>query len=547
MSSSLNRESRVDALRAMQDGELDVLVVGGGIVGAGTALDAVTRGLRTGLVEAQDWASGTSSRSSKLIHGGLRYLEMMDFALVREALHERGLLVNRLAPHLVHPLAFIYPLTRRVWERAYVGAGVILYDAMASGSGTSSLPRHRHLSRRGALRLAPGLRADALIGAVQYYDAQVDDARHTMMVVRTAASHGALVASRTRVIALERSARRVTGARLLDLEGGREFVVRARAVISATGVWSDEFSALAHTEGPALVRASKGVHLLVARNRIALDSGLILRTETSVLFVIPWGVHWLIGTTDTEFDGDLATPVATRVDVDYLLEHVNRVLEHPLTLDDVQGVYAGLRPLLSGNKDSTSRLSREHVVSSRELGLVVVAGGKYTTYRIMASDAVDEAVRNRTPAVTASRTADEPLIGAKDWSALWDSRWHLASESGLDVRRIEHLLGRYGALTEDLLVRIEADPALGVAVGESDYLRVEVLYAVEHEGALHLEDVMMRRTHLEIESADHGLATASEVAMLMAPLLGWSDDDVEREIARHQSQVDVEWAHITRS
>lgn len=377
----------------MAERELDVLVLGGGVVGAGTALDAVTRGLSTGLVEARDWASGTSSRSSKLIHGGLRYLEMLDFDLVREALKERGLLLEKLAPHLVRPVPFLYPLQHKGWERLYAGTGVALYDAMAmTHSHGRGLPVHRHLSRRHALRVAPCLKKDALVGALQYYDAQVDDARFVLNLVRTAAAYGARTANGTRVTGFLREGERVVGARVQDVEGGGEYEIRAKQVVNATGVWTDDTQAMVGERGQIHVRASKGIHLVVPKDRIHSSTGLILRTERSVLFVIPWGRHWIVGTTDTAWDLDKAHPAASSADIDYLLEHVNSVLAVPLTRDDVEGVYAGLRPLLAGESDATSKLSREHTVAHPVPGLVVVAGGKFTTYRVMAKDAVDAAV-----------------------------------------------------------------------------------------------------------------------------------------------------------
>ncbi|MGZ4493410.1 MAG: glycerol-3-phosphate dehydrogenase/oxidase, partial [Nocardioides sp.] len=318
--------------------ELDVLVVGGGVVGAGTALDAVTRGLSTGLLEQRDLASGTSSRSSKLIHGGLRYLEMLDFGLVREALQERGLLLTRLAPHLVRPVPFLYPLTHHGWERPYVGAGLALYDAMAmTGKYDMGVPRHKHLLRRQVRRIAPDLRSEELTGAIRYYDAQVDDARLVMTLARTAASHGAHVATRTKVVGFLREGERVTGVRAVDLETGRELEVRARVVVNAAGVWTDEIQELVGGRGALHVQASKGIHLVVPRDRIRSETGLIMRTETSVLFVIPWGRHWILGTTDTRWRLDKAHPAASRADIDYVLEHVNRMLREPLRHEDVEG------------------------------------------------------------------------------------------------------------------------------------------------------------------------------------------------------------------
>jgi glycerol-3-phosphate dehydrogenase len=540
MMTTLSPTGRAAAIAALAGAEVDVLVVGGGVVGAGSALDAVTRGLSVGLLEARDFASGTSSRSSKLIHGGLRYLEMLDFALVREALHERGLLLSRLAPHLVRPVPFLYPLQHRAWERLYAGTGVTLYDTMAMGGG---LPRHRHLTRRGALRVCPALKKEALVGALQYYDAQVDDARHTMFLARTAAAYGAHVASRTEVIGFLREGERVTGVRVRDLEHDRTFEVRAQQVINATGVWTDDTQSLVGERGQFHVRASKGIHLVVPRDRIQSSTGLILRTEKSVLFVIPWGRHWIIGTTDTDWNLDKSHPAASSTDIDYLLEHVNSVLATPLSRLDVQGVYAGLRPLLFGESESTSKLSREHTVASPVPGLVVVAGGKYTTYRVMARDAVDASVYGLARSVPPSCTEKVPLLGAEGYPALWNRRRVLAEESGLHVARVEHLLGRYGSLVREVLDLIETDPTLGAAVeGADDYLRAELLYAASHEGARHLEDVLTRRTRISIETFDRGIAAAPVAAELMAGVLGWTEEQTKKEVDNYRLRVEAERA-----
>ncbi|MFC9426437.1 glycerol-3-phosphate dehydrogenase/oxidase [Streptomyces sp. NPDC059255] len=542
---TLGPAERVQALAAMAERELDVLVVGAGVVGAGTALDAATRGLATGLVEARDWASGTSSRSSKLIHGGLRYLEMLDFALVREALKERGLLLEKLAPHLVKPVPFLYPLKHKGWERFYAGSGVALYDAMSVSSGHGrGLPVHRHLSRRGALRVAPCLKKDALIGALQYYDAQMDDARFVATLVRTAATYGAHVASRARVTGFLREGERVVGARVRAVDGavaGGEYEIRAKQVVNATGVWTDDTQALIAERGQFHVRASKGIHLVVPKDRIHSTTGLILRTEKSVLFVIPWGRHWIVGTTDTDWDLDKAHPAASSADIDYLLEHVNAVLHTPLTRDDVQGVYAGLRPLLAGESDATSKLSREHTVAHPVPGMVVVAGGKYTTYRVMAKDAVDEAVHGLDQRVAECVTEDVPLLGAEGYHALWNARARMAARTGIHVARVEHLLNRYGTLVEEVLELIAADPGLGEPLGGADdYLRAEVVYAASHEGARHLDDVLTRRTRISIETFDRGTRSARECAELMAPVLGWDKGQIEREVEHYEKRVEAE-------
>src|SRR4051795_180910 len=314
----------------------------------------------------------------------------MDFRLVREALRERDLMLTRLAPHLVKPVSFLYPLTRHGWERFYVGAGLAFYDAMG---GSRALPRHQHLTRRGARALAPALRRDALVGGVRYYDAMCDDARHTLTLARTAAAYGAVVRSSTEVVGFHKEGGRVVGAELRDTETGDSATVRTGVVVNATGVWTDDVQRLADSRGEFKVRASKGIHIVVPRDRISAETGIILRTEKSVLFVIPWGDHWIIGTTDDDWVYDKAHPAASRVDIDYLLRHVNSVLAVPLTREDISGVYAGLRPLLSGEQEETSQLSREHAISHAPRGMVSVAGGKYTTYRVMARDAVDAAVR----------------------------------------------------------------------------------------------------------------------------------------------------------
>ena len=540
-SARLGPDERATAIARMRAETFDVLVVGGGVTGCGTALDAVTRGLSTALVEARDFAAGTSSRSSKLIHGGLRYLEQYNFGLVREALKERALLLDRLAPHLVHPVPFLYPLTRAVWERAYVGAGILLYDLMAGLSqGERALPRHRHLSKRQALKLVPSLREDALVGAIQYWDAQVDDARHTMTLARTAALYGAQLATSVRVFGFLREGERVVGVRARDLETGEELDIRARQVVNATGVWTDDVQELVG-RGRIRVRASKGIHLVVPRDRIHSDTGLILRTESSVLFVIPWGRHWIIGTTDTEWDLDKAHPAASRSDIEYLLARVNEELRSPLSYEDVEGVYAGLRPLLYGEDEATSRLSREHAVSQSVPGLVTVAGGKYTTYRVMAEDTIDAVGRSLDRRVPPSVTDRTPLLGAVGYQAAWNQRDRLAEQSGLHVARIEHLLRRYGSRIGELLDLVAGDPALGRPIrGADDYLAAEAVYAASHEGALHLDDILTRRTRISIESWDRGAIAAEHVAELVAPVLDWDDDCQKREVEHYHLRVAAE-------
>lgn len=541
-SSKLGAAERAAAIEVLKTKELDILVIGGGIVGTGSALDAATRGLRVGIVEARDWASGTSSRSSKLVHGGIRYLEQLDFRLVREALIERGLLLQRIAPHLVKPVRFLYPLTKPVFERFYIGAGMLLYDLFSyTGGRPPGVPHHRHLTRRQVLRAMPSLKANAFTGGLTYYDAQVDDARYVANLARTASFYGAHVASRVRVEGFIKVGERVVGVQAHDLETGEKFEIRARQVVNATGVWTDDTQAMVGERGQFKVRASKGVHLVVPRDRFQSKLGLLLRTEKSVLFVIPWGRHWLIGTTDTDWDLDKAHPAATAADIDYLLEHVNKVLAVPLTRDDVEGVYAGLRPLLAGESDQTSKLSREHIVAHSVPGLVVVAGGKWTTYRIMAKDAIDEAVAALDGRISESITEDIALLGAEGYHAAWNKRGKLARAFGVHKVRIEHLLNRYGVLTDELLDLIRERPELQEPLpGADDYIAAEVVYAATHEGALHLEDVLARRTRISIEAWDRGVSAAPVVAELMAAELGWDAARTKREVNFYLKRVMAE-------
>ncbi len=541
-SSKLGPEERAAALEVLATKELDILVVGGGIVGTGSALDAATRGLRVGMVEARDWASGTSSRSSKLVHGGIRYLEQLDFRLVREALIERGLLLQRIAPHLVKPVRFLYPLTKPVFERLYIGAGMLLYDIFSyTGGRPPGVPHHRHLTKRQMLRAMPSLNPDAFVGGLTYYDAQVDDARYVANLARTASFYGAHVASRVRVEGFIKVGQRVVGVTAHDLETGKKFEIRARQVVNATGVWTDDTQAMVGERGQFKVRASKGVHLVVPRDRIHSKLGLLLRTEKSVLFVIPWDRHWLIGTTDTDWNLDKAHPAATAADIDYLLEHVNKVLAVPLSRDDVEGVFAGLRPLLAGESEQTSKLSREHIVAHTVPGLVVVAGGKWTTYRIMAQDAIDEAVAALDGTISKSITDDIALLGAEGYKAAWNKRSKMARAFGVHKVRIEHLLNRYGVLTDELLDLIRERPELQEPLpGADDYLAAEVVYAATHEGALHLEDVLARRTRISIEAWDRGVSAAPVAAALMAKELGWDAARTKLEVERYLQRVDAE-------
>lgn len=524
--SALNRQQRDRHLERMATEEFDVVVVGGGVTGVGAALDAVTRGLKVALVEQRDYASGTSSRSSKLFHGGLRYLEQLNFGLVREALKERNLMLSRLCPHLVTPTPILYPLRNRFFERVYVGTGVLLYDFLARGA-EDGLPSHQHLSSQQLQNIAPALKKAP--GAIQYWDVMVDDARHTMTLARTAAGHGALLASSARIVNLDTTSSAPVVS-VADLESGATFEIRSSAVINATGVWTDDIEELAGMEG-LKVTASKGVHLVIPRSRIESTSGMILRTEESVLFVLPFGDHWIIGTTDTPWSLRRAHPAASGRDIEYLLRWVNTVLRDPLKPADIVGVYAGLRPLLLGESDKTSKLSREHAVVDNGSGVISVAGGKYTTYRIMASDAVDAVAAYVRHAMPPSSTDRIPLIGTPEFLSA-------RSETGVSEVR---LFARYGTRVSDIADLIEAEPELGYPVVEdAPYLKAEMVYAATNEGALHLDDFLTRRTRMSIETRHRGTKAVAAVASLVAKPLGWDEATIDREVEHYLARVAAE-------
>ncbi|HLS02311.1 MAG TPA: glycerol-3-phosphate dehydrogenase/oxidase [Beutenbergiaceae bacterium] len=543
---ALTPRSRTHALEAMSDDVgLDVLVVGGGVTGAGVALDAATRGLRTGIIEAQDWASGTSSRSSKLAHGGLRYLQMLDFALVHEALIERNLLLSELAPHLVHKIPFLYPLKHRVWERFYVGAGVALYDALATASRRRrATPFHRHLTKSKLRQVFPDLREDAAHGAIQYWDARVDDARLVLSLIRSAVDNGALAASRTQLVGLTKnSVGAVDGAEVVDAHRDTRYRIKARRVINATGVWTEETESLTGGEDGLKVLASKGIHLVVPKDRIQGDKGLILQTEKSVLFVIPWPDYWIIGTTDTPYEQDPRHPVVTKDDVDYLLEQTNAVLRTPLTHEDVIGTYAGLRPLLQpATASASTKVSREHTVASPTPGFVVIAGGKLTTYRVMAKDAVDFALGAQAQ-TNPSITDQVPLSGAEGLRAARVRARRWAKKYGWTKALSDHLVYRYGSNIDELIGLIEQQPDLAKPLAEAPtYLRAEIAHAAHFEMSLHLEDVLLHRTRLHHEAPDRGLAASDEIAQIIAPILGWDDQRISEELSAYSQRCQAEEA-----
>ena len=542
--SSLNHKQRAAALSALQTEEFDILVIGGGVNGVGVALDAATRGLKVALVESQDFAAGTSSRSSKLIHGGLRYLEQYDFKLVREALHERELMVSTQCPHLVKPVSFLYPLTEKVKERTYVGAGLALYDALRGFK--RALPSHKHLTGKTIANISPSLRQDIITGAIRYFDAQVDDARHTMMIARTAARHGATMATSVRVDDLLRSGKKVVGVAATDLKSGNSLKISAKATIMCAGVWSDELHEKFGLTPGYSVAMSKGVHIVVPQSAIHSKDGIILKTAVSVLFLIPWGDKWIVGTTDTPYDGDRAKPLASQEDVQYILDQANRVLEPKLKSEDILGVFAGLRPLVANNsKSATTKLSREHTVDRPAPGFVSLAGGKYTTYRVMAKDAVDLAVLDLRRIVSDSVTEKLPLIGADGYFALEQQVVQIASDNNLSEATVRHLLDRYGSLISEILEIVAADESMAERlIPDLPYIKAEILHAASHEGALSVEDVLLRRTRISFEASDSGLSAAHEVAEIIGSVLEWGAADRKESIQEFAEIIQEEEAAL---
>ena len=542
--SNLNPEQRESALTSLGSESFDVLVIGGGVNGVGAALDAATRGLKVALIESQDIAAGTSSRSSKLIHGGLRYLEQYDFKLVREALHERELLVSTLCPHLVKPVGFLFPLTEKFKERTYVGAGLALYDALRGFQ--RALPWHKHLSQKQINEIAPSLRPDIILGAIKYFDAQVDDARHTLSVARTAARHGAVIATRVSAESLIREGKSVTGVVAKDLVSGKTISIKAAVTVMCAGIWSDELHSKFDLKAGYDVTMSKGVHIVLPGSAIKSEAGIILKTPVSVLFIIPWADKWIVGTTDTPYTGDRTEPFASREDVQYIVDQANRVLTPLINVDEIIGVYAGLRPLVSNNKNSvTTKLSREHTVDRPAPGFVSIAGGKYTTYRIMGRDVIDLAVNELRKLTPESVTDKLPLVGADGYFALVQQVDRIALESGLSVETVTHLLNRYGSMINEILELVKETPSLAKKLSaDLPYIKAEIYYAASHEGARSVDDVISRRTRIAFEAHNYGVELTEAIAEIIAPVLGWSAKERKASVAAYESLVERELAAL---
>ena len=520
----------------------DVLVVGGGITGCGILLDAVSRGLRAALIERDDIAVGTSSRSSGLIHGGLRYLEQFHIGLVREALRERALLL-KLAPHLVRLEPFLFPVYGGPWARPFFGTGLTMYDLLGASADGGF---HRHLSVEDSLAAVPGLRRKGLRGAFLYHDGQEDDARYAVSVLRTARARGALALTRVRALRGIEENGRIVGCTVRDEIAGSELDIRATSIIDATGVWTGRADGPFPSTNDRLTKPSRGTHLVVRRDRIPSQFGLTLRIPHRVCFLVPWPDRWVIGTTDHEDHGSPDRPTPTLAEVDEILENVNGTLDVGLTRSDVVAAFAGIRPLATdpgGSPGSTVKASREHRIRTEPNGLVRISGGKFTTYRLMAAQTVDAAMGPAAARAHPSPTAELPIIGAAPIAELNALAAALASQASLDRDRADRLVARFGTQASEV-VGLGRELGLLRPLGPNiAHLEAEVVWSVREESALSVDDFLARRTRLAQDLPDRGATVAPRVAELMAAELGWSaaerDQAVMAFLASAHREYDV--------
>lgn len=523
----LSLRTRAASLARMQRETFDIAVIGGGITGAGVALDAATRGLSVALVEKRDFASGTSSRSSKLIHGGLRYLENFHFGLVRESLHERAVL-SRMAPHLSQPLRFLAPVYSSK-DRSPLGSsklklsiGLWLYDLLA---GTQNIERHRWLSPDEAVHLAPALDRAGLRGAFIYYDCLTDDSRLVIEVIKAAASHGALVANYAAARALRKDDR-ATIVQIEDELTGRSFQLRARVVVNAAGVWSDEVSRLSDTNASRKLRPSKGIHVVLPSEKFQNQTAVLIPSlgENRFLFVIPWQGRTVVGTTDADYSGDLDEPRAEPSEVGRVVESAARAFPGAkLSNEDVISTFAGLRPLIAADGESTKDVSRKEEIFENEQGLLTITGGKLTTWRRMAERVIDLAGRRleglegaTRPNAHHSSTENVRLAGGVVAGSENEAAG-AAREFEIPITTVEHLIGRYGGNYRVVLeLTRESEHLKSELLDGLPHIEAEAVYAARYEMAATVEDFLSRRTRLELLARDHGSSCAERVASLLA-------------------------------
>ena len=521
--------------------ELDLLVIGGGITGAGVLRDAAMRGLRAALVERADFGAGTSSRSSRMIHGGLRYLEHRQWGLVFEALRERSTLL-RLAPHLVRPLGFVFPVYRgdRI-SRWKLALGLGLYRLLAAGG---NVPRPRMFGKAGLLALEPNLRVLNLTGGGLYYDALCDDARLVIATIRTAIRHGAFALNYAPVTRLVIEGGRLVGAEISHPDGPDNgpgpALIRARVVVNATGPWTDRLRRMEDPGAPPLLRLTSGSHIVVRRSRLGHTRGITFTSPVDgrVMFVLPMGDHSYVGTTDTDFAGDPDQVRITPADEEYLLRSVNAIFPHArLSPEDIVASWSGLRPLLAQDPSAhPDAVSREHRIETGPLGMVTVTGGKLTTFRRMAGEVVDRVFQQLGAEPVTAPTEAEPLVGGEAPS--WDSFRQSGLDLGLPDATMDHLISHFGTETAAIVNLVRNDRILMARIHpEHPAVAAEVLHVVRRELAVTVEDVLARRLHLTTETADRGVAAAHRVAQLMGQELGWSPEQIAAESARFMDRV----------
>jgi len=559
---SLSSTERRHNLTNLTGERYDVLVIGGGVTGAGVALDAAARGYRVALVEKIDFASGTSSKSTKLVHGGIRYLPNFDFALVHEALVERGILLQN-APFLVSPLGFVLPIyegdrhpvgmpfttPKGIGLGLFLDIGLWMYDALA---GRRNIRLHRHLRRKGVLKLAPTLVPEGLKDGYMYYDGQTNDVRLTLALIRTAAQFGATITNYTEVTSFISEHGRVTGVNVHDRLGDQQLTVHARHIVNATGIFAEEVEELTGTEPLVRIEPSKGVHLVLSREDLKLGDAAIVLPETEdkrILFIVPWESRAIFGTTDTG-TGDLDHPTASKEDIAYLLKYLNRYLTVKLTEENIISTYTGYRPLVSPRRPgrSTAKVSRTHAVLQSPSGLVTIVGGKLTTYRRMAQDTVD-VLNHRDGSPVVHPTQSLPLQGSAGWPFVQRELEKKGSALGLSHQTIAHLGKSYGAESLAILDLISGDPSLAqLLIDDLPYIRAEVVYATCYEMAVTPYDVLARRTSITLEDRQRGLGVVDEVAALMAKELQWTPEQqkslvdafcraMDRQIAAEKIEV----------
>ncbi|HET8913131.1 MAG TPA: glycerol-3-phosphate dehydrogenase/oxidase [Ktedonobacteraceae bacterium] len=554
---SLSSNVRMHNLARLEKEPFDIVVIGGGVTGAGVALDAAARGYKVALLEKSDFASGTSSKSTKLVHGGIRYLPNFDFGLVREALIERGFLLQN-APFLVNPLPFVLPIYEG--DRHPVGMpfttpggiglgrlldlGLWLYDGLA---GRRNVDRHRHISRAEVMRLAPLLVTNGLKDGFVYYDAQTNDARLTMAIMRTAAQYGVVIANYAEITGFVTEDGKVKGVNIHDRLTDRRFETSARYMINATGVYSEMIEEMTGATPQAEIVPSKGVHLVLDRKKLQIGDSAIVLPETDdkrILFIVPWESRVIFGTTDTG-TGDLDHPSASQDDINYLLGYLNRYLSVDLTQEDIISVYAGYRPLVRprGSKSSTAKLSRSHAVLENPSGLISIVGGKLTTYRRMAQDTMDIVSKRDGLSKPLHPTQQIPLQGSAGWLIRKRELQDRGEALGLDPDVIKHLGHSYGTEAEALYQYIDEEVALAERlIPDLPYIRAEVIYACRREMAMKPEDVIARRTSIILEDQRSGLEALEDIVSLMGRELEWSTEQQQDMIQSSRGRLEPQKA-----